>query len=50
MPGISLPIGHSEEEGLAVGIEIDGLASSDARLLSIASLVEHILARGPTKS
>lgn len=43
MPGISLPIGLSEKEGLPVGIEIDGLPGTDACLLSIALLIESIV-------
>ncbi|MNN04441.1 Mandelamide hydrolase [compost metagenome] len=48
MPGISLPAGLSQQEGLPVGIEIEGLPGSDVRLLSIANFIESILGRGPT--
>lgn len=45
MPGISLPAGLSQQEGLPVGIELQGLPGSDSQLLAIASLVESILGR-----
>ena len=48
MPGISLPAGLSQQEGLPVGIEIEGLPGSDARLLNRAKIIESILGRGPT--
>jgi mandelamide amidase len=48
MPGISLPAGLSQQEGLPVGIEIEGLPGSDGRLLSLAKIIESILGRGPT--
>lgn len=48
MPGISLPAGVSQQEGLPAGIEIEGLPGSDVRLLSIANVIESILGRGPT--
>lgn len=47
MPGISLPAGLSADEGLPVGIEIDGQPGRDAHLLSIAGVIESILGRGP---
>jgi mandelamide amidase len=43
IPGISLPAGVSPE-GLPVGIELDGPAGSDRRLLAIAAAVEAALA------
>ena len=43
IPAISLPAGLTNG-GLPVGIEIDGAAGSDRRLLSIASELERILA------
>ncbi|MEJ2533762.1 MAG: indoleacetamide hydrolase [Halioglobus sp.] len=42
IPGISLPAGVSPE-GLPVGIELDGPAGSDRRLLAIAAAVEAAL-------
>jgi len=43
IPGISLPAGVSSE-GLPIGLELDGPAGSDRRLLSIAAAVEAALA------
>jgi len=48
MPGISLPVGVSQQEGLPVGIEIEGLPGSDEQLMSIASFIESVLGRGPS--
>lgn len=42
LPGITLPIGLIPENGLPVGIAIDGPANSDKRLLSIALALEKI--------
>jgi indoleacetamide hydrolase len=42
IPGISLPAGLTRE-GLPVGIELDGAAGSDRRLLSVAAAVERLL-------
>ncbi len=42
LPGISLPAGLSREE-LPIGLELDGQIGEDARLLEIASLVEHVI-------
>ena len=42
IPGISLPSGLTPD-GLPLGIELDGPAGSDARLLAIAAAVEAVL-------
>ena len=42
LPGISLPIGLTEE-GLPVGIEIDGPENSDRKLLAVAAALEKIV-------
>ena len=43
IPGISVPAGTSSD-GLPIGIELDGPAGSDRRLLAIAAAVEAALA------
>jgi mandelamide amidase len=42
IPGISLPAGLSDE-GLPIGVELDGPAGSDRRLLAIAAAVEALI-------
>lgn len=42
MPGLTMPMGLTSE-GLAAGIEIDGLADDDERILSIGLALEKIL-------
>ena len=46
VPGISLPMALTKK-GLPIGIEIDGPAGSDRRLLGIALTLEKILGRLP---
>ncbi|GAB2605468.1 amidase family protein [Kribbella endophytica] len=46
LPGISLPMGLTAE-GLPVGIELDGRAHDDERLLDIARQVESVLGSIP---
>jgi mandelamide amidase len=46
VPGVSLPIALTKT-GLPVGIEIDGPANGDRRLLGIALTLERILGRVP---
>jgi mandelamide amidase len=46
IPGISLPAGLTTD-GLPVGIEFDGPAASDRRLLAIAAALEPLLPRLP---
>lgn len=41
VPGISLPL---QGDGLPVGLELDGLAGQDRRLLAIAACLERVLA------
>jgi len=48
VPGITLPIGLSTEDGLPVGIAIGGPVGSDDRLLSIALALEKILTSMPS--
>lgn len=43
IPGISLPAGLSPE-GLPIGMELDGPANSDDRLLAVAAAIEPIFA------
>ena len=43
IPGISIPAGISSE-GLPIGVELDGPAGSDRRLLAIAAAIESALA------
>ena len=43
IPGISIPAGVSAE-GLPIGVELDGPAGSDRRLLAIAAAIEKALA------
>jgi indoleacetamide hydrolase len=42
IPGISLPVGLTRE-GLPVGIELDGAAGGDRRLLAVAAAFERLL-------
>ena len=42
LPGLSIPAGRTPQ-GLPVGLEIDGPASSDRRLLAIGLTVEQVL-------
>ena len=49
VPGVSLPIALTKA-GLPIGIEIDGPANSDRRLLGIALTLERILGRLPAPS
>jgi indoleacetamide hydrolase len=46
LPGISLPMGLSSG-GLPIGLEIDGKAGDDVRLLDIAALVSSVLGSIP---
>jgi len=46
LPGISLPMGLSSR-GLPIGLEIDGKAGDDVRLLDIAALVSSVLGSIP---
>jgi mandelamide amidase len=46
LPGISLPVGLTAQ-GLPVGMELDGPAGSDERLLSIALAIEAVLPAMP---
>lgn len=46
-PGLTLPIGRGARSGLPVGIELDGPAASDRRLLAIGIALESIFGRIP---
>ena len=43
IPGLTLPAGNSSN-GLPIGLELEGPANSDRRLLAIGQLLEKILA------
>ncbi|RWU19295.1 indoleacetamide hydrolase [Pseudomonas alkylphenolica] len=45
LPCIQLPIGRGHGSGLPVGIEVDGPAGSDRRLLAIGQLLESLFGR-----
>lgn len=47
LPGIQLPIGLGKRSGLPVGMELDGPARSDRRLLAIGIALESVLGRLP---
>lgn len=47
IPGIQLPIGLGDSTGLPVGMELDGPAGSDRRLLAIGQILESIFGRIP---
>jgi mandelamide amidase len=48
LPGIQLPIGLGSRTGLPVGIELDGPAFADRRLLAIGQVLESLFGRiGP---
>ncbi|MFC5697132.1 indoleacetamide hydrolase [Pseudomonas sp. GCM10022186] len=48
LPGIQLPIGLGSRSGLPVGIELDGPAFADRRLLAIGLVLESLFGRiGP---
>lgn len=46
MPGLTLPAGLSDVAHLPVGMEIDGLPNSDAKLLAIGQALENIWGPG----
>ncbi|MGL4575803.1 MAG: amidase family protein, partial [Burkholderiaceae bacterium] len=43
VPGVSVPAGRGKASGLPVGIELDGPANSDVRLIAIGIAVEQAL-------
>jgi len=47
VPGIQLPMGLGATTGLPVGLELDGPAGSDRRLLAIGLALEQVLGRLP---
>ena len=47
IPGVQLPSGLGATTGLPVGLELDGLAGSDRKLLAIGIAVEGVLGRLP---
>jgi indoleacetamide hydrolase len=47
IPGLQLPAGLGATSGLPVGLELDGPAGSDRRLLAVGMAVERVLGRVP---
>ena len=47
LPGIQLPMGLGASTRLPVGLELDGPAGSDGRLLAIGLALERVLGRLP---
>ena len=47
IPGLQLPSGLGATSGLPVGLELDGPAGSDRRLLAVGMAVEDVLGRVP---
>jgi indoleacetamide hydrolase len=47
LPGVQIPIGLGADSKLPIGLEIDGPAGGDARLLRVALAVEAALGRMP---
>lgn len=47
IPGVQLPSGLGATSGLPVGLELDGPAGSDRRLLAVGLAVENVLGRLP---
>ena len=47
LPGLSVPVGLGPETGLPVGVELDGPAGSDRRLLEIGMAIEDLFGRLP---
>jgi mandelamide amidase len=45
LPGLTLPIGRGSASGLPIGLELDGPAGSDARLLAIGMSLEKVYGR-----
>lgn len=45
IPSIQLPVGLGKETGLPVGVELDGPAGSDRRLLAIGQALESVFGR-----
>ena len=48
IPGITLPAGLADD-GLPVGLGLDGPVGSDARLLAVAQRIEEILGFQPIR-
>ena len=49
VPGLVVPAGLTEA-GLPVGLELDGHAMDDRRLLAIGEVVERVLAHSPANA
>ncbi|WP_291143590.1 indoleacetamide hydrolase [Hydrogenophaga sp.] len=47
LPGLQVPIGLGAASGLPVGLELDGPAGSDRRLIAIGMAIEQLLGRVP---
>jgi len=48
IPGLQIPVGLGAESGLPVGIELDGPAGSDRRLIELGMAIENLI--GPIPS
>jgi mandelamide amidase len=47
LPGVQLPMGMGASSGLTMGLELDGPAGSDRRLVAIGLALEQVLGRVP---
>lgn len=47
LPGVQVPIGLGASSRLPVGLELDGLAGSDRRLIALGMAIERLLGRVP---
>ncbi|MDB5859889.1 MAG: indole acetimide hydrolase [Ramlibacter sp.] len=47
VPGIQLPMGMGASSGMPIGLELDGPAGSDRRLVAIGMAIEAVLGRVP---
>ena len=47
IPGVQLPSGLGAASGLPIGLELDGPAGSDRKLLAVGLAVEGVLGRLP---
>ncbi|MEM7258324.1 MAG: amidase family protein, partial [Pseudomonadota bacterium] len=50
IPGLQIPAGLGADSGLPVGIELDGPAGSDRRLLELGLAIEKLLGPIPPPS
>ena len=47
VPGLQIPIGLGTESKLPIGLELDGAAGSDRRLIAVGMAIEKLLGRLP---